>query len=255
LREIELPAGADFIFKSEHKTHLSSCAAVLFQTGVQGLRENVVVELLEHIANEPCFNQLRTKEQLGYIVFTGVRRSQGTQGIQVLVQSDRHPAFVESRIDSFLNDFEKLLETMTDEEFLHHRGALSVRKAEKPKKLIDRGNLVWAELSQQQYNFEKQKNELAELDTVTLDDIRKYYYEVLAPTATKRKRLTVHVVSMVEGGAGKKVNEVNGDQPEEREREEIVDVVNWKKQRGLYPSGKHYIIPGCVGGSGSKSKL
>lgn len=91
---------------SEHKTHLSSCAAVLFQTGLQGTRQNVLVELLEHIANEPCFNQLRTKEQLGYIVFTGVRRAHGTQGIQFLVQSDRHPAYVESRIDHFLNNLE-----------------------------------------------------------------------------------------------------------------------------------------------------
>jgi secreted Zn-dependent insulinase-like peptidase len=69
-----------------------------------------------------------------------------------------------------------MLETMTEEEFLHHRGALSVRKAEKPKKLIDRADLVWSEISLQQYNFEKQQNELAELETVTLEDIKKYYY-------------------------------------------------------------------------------
>lgn len=34
----------------------------------------------------------------------GVRRARGTQGFQILVQGDRHPAYVETRIDNFLND-------------------------------------------------------------------------------------------------------------------------------------------------------
>ena len=42
------------------------------------------------------------KEQLGYVVFAGVRRANGTQGLQILVQSEKHPVFVEQRIDAFL---------------------------------------------------------------------------------------------------------------------------------------------------------
>lgn len=98
--------GSNHLFQREHKSHLSSCSAVLFQTGMQGTRQNILVEVLEHIANEPCFNQLRTKEQLGYIVFTGVRRAHGTQGIQFLVQSDRHPVFVQGRIDNYISNLE-----------------------------------------------------------------------------------------------------------------------------------------------------
>lgn len=38
----------------------------------------------------------------GYIVFSGVRRSAGVQGLRVLVQSDRSPSYVDSRIEAFL---------------------------------------------------------------------------------------------------------------------------------------------------------
>lgn len=38
----------------------------------------------------------------GYIVFSGVRRSNGVQGLRVIVQSDRTLEFVESRIEAFL---------------------------------------------------------------------------------------------------------------------------------------------------------
>lgn len=64
---------------------------------------------------------------------------------------------------------------MTQEEFVQHRTALAVRKAEKPKKLIDRANLIWSEITTQQYNFEKQQLELTDLETVTLDDIKKFF--------------------------------------------------------------------------------
>jgi Secreted/periplasmic Zn-dependent peptidases, insulinase-like len=51
------------------------------------------------------------QEQLGYIVVSGIRKSSGVQGLRIIVQSDKHPLFVDSRIEAFLaqmkvrNDF------------------------------------------------------------------------------------------------------------------------------------------------------
>ena len=42
----------------------------------------------------------------GYIVFSGIRRSSGVQGLRVIVQSDRTPMYVESRIEAFLHSME-----------------------------------------------------------------------------------------------------------------------------------------------------
>jgi insulysin len=60
------------------------------------------LELFAQIIQEPCFDILRTKEQLGYIVFSGIRRSNGVQGLRIIVQSDKHPTFVDDRIEEFL---------------------------------------------------------------------------------------------------------------------------------------------------------
>jgi insulysin len=64
---------------------------------------------------------------------------------------------------------------MTAEEFAQNRTALSVRKAEKPKKLIDRANLIWNEITSEQFNFERQQLELLELEKVVLDDIKSFF--------------------------------------------------------------------------------
>jgi len=39
----------------------------------------------------------------GYIVFSGVRRSNGVQGLRIIVQSDKSPEYVESRVELFLH--------------------------------------------------------------------------------------------------------------------------------------------------------
>lgn len=83
--------------------HKSSCTEVYYQTGLQSTESNMHLELLAQIISEPCFNILRTKEQLGYIVFSGVRRTNGAQGLRVIVQSDKHPQYVEGRIDLFMD--------------------------------------------------------------------------------------------------------------------------------------------------------
>ena len=63
---------------------------------------NTSLDLLCQIISEPCFNILRTQEQLGYIVFSGKRRGNGVQGLRIIIQSERHPEFLDGRVEAFL---------------------------------------------------------------------------------------------------------------------------------------------------------
>ena len=49
--------------------HKTSSIETIYQVGVQNTRDNMLLELFIQLINEPCFNTLRTQEQLGYIVF------------------------------------------------------------------------------------------------------------------------------------------------------------------------------------------
>lgn len=42
----------------------------------------------------------------GYIVFSGVRRARGVQGLRVIIQSDRPPQYVDDRVEAFLHHME-----------------------------------------------------------------------------------------------------------------------------------------------------
>ena len=44
----------------------------------------------------------RTQDQLGYIVFSGVRKANGAKGMRLLVQSTKNLEYVDYRIEKFL---------------------------------------------------------------------------------------------------------------------------------------------------------
>jgi hypothetical protein len=76
---------------------------VFHQLGVRNtVEEDVLLALLRQIASEPCYDQLRTKEQLGYAVSAYVRKSNGTHGLIIVVQGEKHPEHFVSRIDHFI---------------------------------------------------------------------------------------------------------------------------------------------------------
>ena len=98
-------------------------------------RLRAVLHLFSQIAKEPAFNQLRTKEQLGYMVFSGHWQFTGTMGFRITVQSERHPVYLESRVDSFLQQLQGTIDAMTAEEFDRQRQSVIDKKLTKLKNL------------------------------------------------------------------------------------------------------------------------
>ena len=78
--------------------------------GQESLRIRSLMDLFEQMIQEPCFNQLRTKEQLGYRVDCGVRVTFKILGFCFRVQSAKYgPVFLEQRINAFVTSVSKIL--------------------------------------------------------------------------------------------------------------------------------------------------
>lgn len=96
----------------------------------------------------------------GYIVFSGPRRANGIQGLRFIIQSEKPPHYLESRVEAFLITMEKSIEDMTEEAFQKHIQALAIRRLDKPKKLSAECAKYWGEIISQQYNFDRGKAKL-----------------------------------------------------------------------------------------------
>ena len=93
----------------------------------------------------------------GYIVFSGPRRANGIQGLRFIIQSEKPPHYLESRVEAFLVTMEKSIEDMAEEAFQKHIQALAIRRLDKPKKLSAECAKYWGEIISQQYNFDRGK--------------------------------------------------------------------------------------------------
>ncbi|XP_049457335.1 insulin-degrading enzyme isoform X1 [Epinephelus fuscoguttatus] len=194
-REVQVPDGGWYVYQQRNEVHNNCGIEIYYQTDMQTTHDNMLLELFCQIISEPCFNTLRTKEQLGYIVFSGPRRANGVQGLRFIIQSEKAPHYLESRVEAFLCTMEKSVEEMSEEAFQKHIQALAIRRLDKPKKLSAECAKYWGEIISQQYNFDRDNIEVAYLKTLTKENIMQFYRERLTVEAPKRHKVSVHVLS------------------------------------------------------------
>ncbi|KAK0556291.1 metalloprotease [Tilletia horrida] len=160
------------------------------------VRTRATLSLLAQIATEPAFDTLRTKEQLGYIVFAGASRSPGSLGFRVIVQSERPPAYLEERIDAFLGTtLREILDKMTPEEFDRHRDSVIQELKEKPKNMWQEASRFWTSIHSGYFDFLARKRNTEALQQLTLADVRALFDAYIDPASPKRAKLSIHLKS------------------------------------------------------------
>lgn len=57
--------GGWYVYQQRNEVHNNCGIEIYYQTDMQTTHDNMLLELFCQIIHEPCFNTLRTKEQLG----------------------------------------------------------------------------------------------------------------------------------------------------------------------------------------------
>ena len=230
-REVELEKGVSTYFAT-NDIHRSSCTENYYQTGLRDSRANMELELFGQVIKERCFTQLRTKEQLGYIVKSLVRRSNGAQGIKIVVQSEWGPEYLDARIEAFVENLEESIEQMEESEFKSHVEALATKRLEKPKQMAAKNSCYWSEIRGQHYNFNRDEVEVAVLRSLTKVDLLSFYRTFVKRSPTRRK-LSSRLLSTCGGGPEQRMSP---DKAEEKEDAFLVsNIVDFKGSLSLLP--------------------
>ncbi|XP_073396481.1 nardilysin-like isoform X2 [Physcomitrium patens] len=150
---VRLPTGTSMLYMEKVKCEFEKNSVVhsYFQLGQDrgkdSMRLRSLMTLFIDIISEPFFNQLRTKEQIGYVVDLADEDLHGVLGISFMVQSAKYsPAYIESRINAFIKTIPKMLKDMKDTEFQSHKESLIAEKQGYPSTLIDESNDFWEQI-------------------------------------------------------------------------------------------------------------
>lgn len=197
-RSLLLPPGSNTAWKLpvRNRENVNSSLEYYVQVGNPvDVKLRATLSLFAQIAHEPCFDQLRTKEQLGYLVFSGARRNVGTMGFRVIVQSERDSDYLESRIDAFFDQLLHMLKNMKPEEFDAHKRSLINKKLENVKNLAEETNRFWSSIHSGYYDFLGREREVEELQRLSLADVVCLMEVFVHPSSTKRAKNVTHLQS------------------------------------------------------------
>ncbi|CAK9439966.1 uncharacterized protein LODBEIA_P40660 [Lodderomyces beijingensis] len=182
--------------------NLNSCIEYYLQFSPHNddARLRVLIDLLAVTIREPCFDQLRTKEQLGYVVFSGLKKGRTSLGFRILVQSERPSAYLEYRIDEFLLKFGKFVNSeLTEEDFAKFKNALKDLKLQRIKHLSEETNRLWNSITDGYYDFDSRSKHVSILQSVTKAEFIKFYNEYLGDRSMQKTgKLIIHLKSQVD---------------------------------------------------------
>lgn len=193
-----LPEGTKWVYKRdvEDPNNVNSGIEYLIQVGnVTQTALRAKLSLLAQIAQEPCFDQLRTKEQLGYLVFSGVRKQTGSMGMRFILQSERDTIYLENRIEEFLAKLRSIVEKMTSEEYKAQVQSLISKKLEKDKNLGQEGGKYWTHIHSGYYEFDQVETDIKELRLIEKEDLLNFMTEYIDPQSPSIRKLSVHIQS------------------------------------------------------------
>ena len=188
----------------------NSAVTFYFQQPSRAVADTVLVELLAEALEQAFYNSLRTQQQLGYIVFSGVRARDGVYSLVLTVQSAvvgggelarRVEAFVEAAVAD-------LAAGLTDEDLDAFKEGLAVRKLEPDQRLTDQAGRFWGEIMEvasrgtdAQPLFDRAALEVAAIRGVDKAAFVRFARGFLTPGGAQRRLLVSQVSSQKEPAA------------------------------------------------------
>lgn len=138
--------------------------------------------LANHVMSPKYFHQLRTEQQLGYLVGTGYVPINTLPGLAFYVQSPNYPAAELYRATvAFFQQFLQQVQQLKNDEFCTLKQGLLAQLAERDASLSARAKRLWLALGQGDYQFSLTSRIQLALQGLAKQDFIHFLQKLLAP--------------------------------------------------------------------------
>eukprot|EP00339_Tiarina_fusa_P025559 CAMPEP_0116996806 /NCGR_PEP_ID=MMETSP0472-20121206/483_1 /TAXON_ID=693140 ORGANISM="Tiarina fusus, Strain LIS" /NCGR_SAMPLE_ID=MMETSP0472 /ASSEMBLY_ACC=CAM_ASM_000603 /LENGTH=1123 /DNA_ID=CAMNT_0004695537 /DNA_START=168 /DNA_END=3539 /DNA_ORIENTATION=- len=155
----------------------NSASYIVIQDLSEDPKDHVMIELVASIVSEKFYEELRTKQQLGYIVSSGIRSLGKSRFLGFIVQSSvAKNDKLTSEILKYLDNVRpKLLEKLPKGDLAVYVKSLIDRKTEPDKQLATEVTRNWGEIGSGRLQFDRIQQEIGALLDVTKDDLLEFW--------------------------------------------------------------------------------
>ncbi|XP_046963766.1 nardilysin-like [Vanessa cardui] len=209
-----LPLGERKIrVRSLNPSSTNSIVTNYYQGDATTPKHTAALEVLMMLMEEPVFDVLRTKEQLGYSVFSMMRYTFGVLGFSVTVntQVDKFSvAHVDRRVEAFLKKFARDTRRGGERALAAARHALTQLKHTTDYELKEEVERNWREIVSREYQFQRLFIEAEAIEQIRLSDIKSWIDDHFSSgNKSHFRKLSIQIV----GNKPKDENEISDEKP------------------------------------------
>jgi len=137
-----------------------------YQFGVPDVADRVKLLMLGKMISQPAYDELRTKEQLGYVVFAIMMPHLSTLQLVMIVQgAKKAPDEIDTRIEAVLGNFAKSLHNMSSSEFQSWKASLRSTINKKDENMAQEADRLWSQIASDELCFNRKQMALDFLDS------------------------------------------------------------------------------------------
>jgi len=175
--------------------NVNSALFLAMQFGEADLELSASLSIISHLLKEATYEQLRTKEQLGYLVVSAKSQSRSTLYLNFFVQSEQSTEFVESRVENYIQNVAwPLISQMSETEYKNNISALRAELLEASKNLTEESFRFWGAISSGYYDFYR-RQKLAQIASTQTKEHIAAVFERLVKNPKTRTRFALHLQS------------------------------------------------------------
>lgn len=150
----------------------NSCFRRNYFLGADSPKMRMTAAVLNNFVNQPFFTELRTKQQLGYIVWGGSHQNRLYHYLVFIIQSASYSAdLLSQKADAFIKTLPEQLKAMKDEDFEMLKKAVRERLLEKEKSISNRASVYFDLTFKKDRDFDRKQKNLEALSKLTIEDM------------------------------------------------------------------------------------
>jgi len=189
----QLPAGETRV--SLAVDHPDTGYTLYLQGKDTSFAERAGFRLLAQLVSSPFYEELRTRRQLGYIVYATSFEMLETPALGLVVQSpSADPDTIDAAVRDFARIFEDRLGNLDDNSLEREKQAVISRLLQKDRQLLEVTSRYWREIDRQAHQFDSRERLAEAVRALTREDL----FRVLRQTLGERQRALL----VMTGGKG-----------------------------------------------------
>ena len=196
---IQVPSGKSHVFTRKMQVENS---AVVLETQIGQLSPELQGALLviDNLIQPQFYNELRTSQQLGYIVNSGMTLLEKTLGLIFMVQSGEYDAeILEKRIDVFLLKFFESLKELPEAEFTKIKKSVLHSKLQKSTSVSGEAERLFTIAFERNAEFDLNSESIKAIEQLKMEDILQAVDSYLLPSRQRRLILRMSGKNHLEG--------------------------------------------------------